>query len=997
MKHGPRTGSRLALAGVILLALGMQTVSGSHIALQVSPTVHGTQDGITVKADITNRGDEPAMNVRLEAGLGSRRACGSVVHTLGVRQSSRHRIELGPLPDPPGAYTVVLKTRYEDANGYPFSSLKSVPLLTGDPGRTAPARMEVWDADVRRDGGIRVAVRAPPDAPLDADVSLVLPDEWRCPRPVRAVKLKPGDTKALVYAVENRGALPGSRYGVMAVADYVQAGAHRTTTATAVLKVPPSLAPVTRRVAGTVAALLLLAAWCAASLLLPARDRPAPRGLRLAARCLPGLVLAVLAGFTLAYIPPRLLFLDTLTVGGDTPAHHYLASHLKQQLFSEGRLVSWAPGWWCGFPAFQFYFCLPYLLVALAGLVIPFNIAFKLVTVSGILLLPASAYAGARLARLPRPVPSLMAVVMLPLLFDVSHTMWGVNIYSTFAGMISNSVSFPLMLLFLGSALRDSDDGRFRCLTVFLFTALLCSHFFTSLVAGVLAMCMPCLAPRAGFRRAFQALAAEGALAALLMAWWLLPLVARRQYAVAFGLDWDVGLVSTLPFIAVVPLLAAMMTVVLLLVLPAGKGTREKVRRGLAQHRAVARFAGTLLIMLLFSGLLFKAGTRMCPVFVNVRFWPFIVYACLALSAVAIGAVLTSVRYHALGVLAALAAILAWGTGQPERVLAWAKWNYEGLQSKRTWPVWERLILPLRGTPGRLANDLHAANQALGSSRIFECVPHMIGKPVLEGGLVNSAVGSLFAYYVQSETSDNCAGLPNIVQPVSFNIGNATRHLELFNVKHFVARSPRTRDAMLGSPAWELLGSRRGWSLFELTTHEGAAVAVLPRRPPALRTAGWKQAGLEWLYNIQALDRPVVLLDPDEEPPPATDLLAGEAAFRRYLAGGSAPGTDPPLPYGHVTYISATAGDAHRLRFRTEHIGRPHIVKRTYYPTWKVRGAARVYRVTPCFMLVYPEQEEVELYFGWSLVDIVGKSASWLGLALLALAAYRVKNRQGVS
>ena len=44
-----------------------------------------------------------------------------------------------------------------------------------------------------------------------------------------------------------------------------------------------------------------------------------------------------------------------------------------------------------------------------------------------------------------------------------------------------------------------------------------------------------------------------------------------------------------------------------------------------------------------------------------------------------------------------------------------------------------------------------------------------IGKPILEGGLVNSAAGSMFSYYIQSETSMNCAGFPTIVHPATFD------------------------------------------------------------------------------------------------------------------------------------------------------------------------------------------------------------------------------------
>ncbi len=84
--------------------------------------------------------------------------------------------------------------------------------------------------------------------------------------------------------------------------------------------------------------------------------------------------------------------------------------------------------------------------------------------------------------------------------------------------------------------------------------------------------------------------------------------------------------------------------------------------------------------------------------------------------------------------------------------------------------------------------------------RVFEAAPHLIGKPVLEGGLVNSAAGSMFAYYLQSESSLQSAGAPEIVRPASFNPRRADLHFRLFNVSHFMARSPEVREGFAALP-----------------------------------------------------------------------------------------------------------------------------------------------------------------------------------------------------
>jgi hypothetical protein len=680
-------------------------------------------------------------------------------------------------------------------------------------------------------------------------------------------------------------------------------------------------------------------------------------------------ILSTVFAFIMYHIPPAYLFINTTAAGGDTPGHHYLASHLQQQLLSQGRIVSWADGWWCGFPMFQFYFCLPYLLTSLLSAALPVKIAFKIVSVLGVMLLPLSAYLSGRLMRLRKPGPVLLALATVPFLFDNTHTMWGVNIYSTFAGMISNSISFPIMLLFIGSTSRDLDDDRFRVRTVALLVLLVASHFFTTIVAGLTVLVLPFLRPRSQIFRAARLLAAECAVGLLLMAWWLVPLVAKRSYAVDFGTNWDVSLWKDLPPFVIWTLPLAAVSLVL--------GTYRR-----------SRFVALTFWMLAVSVILFRYGfEHISPVFVNIRLWPFIVYGFLALAAAGAALLISDLKARSLAIVSAAVVVLAFGPGKPNNVWHWAEWNFKGLEKKPRWPVFEELVLPLRGTPGRLANDLSVENESLGSSRVFECVPFMAGKPVLEGGLVNSAAGSLFSYYIQSETSPSYAGLPPGVTPASFNMADATRHLELFNVKHFIARTPVTQKALAESEDWRLVAECQGWELYELLTHDGSYVFIPENHPVAVRTEDRQQAGLDWIYTIDAIDQPFVLLDPGDPDDGRFGRVLTQEEFLSRLAllkqrGAEEPGAEPVRSEGQL--IETDAGDS-LIRFRTTAVGIPHVIKCSYYPSWKVRGADRIYAVTPFFMLVYPNQEEVELYYGHTLSDNFGRGLSLFGVILLAM------------
>ena len=172
--------------------------------------------------------------------------------------------------------------------------------------------------------------------------------------------------------------------------------------------------------------------------------------------------LVVVAGaaiFVFVQLQPGLLFASTTPNGGDMGAHVWGPAFMRDHLLPHGRITGWAPDWYAGFAFPTFYFPLPSLLIIALDLVLPYQVAFKLVTVAGLVSLPVSAWAFAKLAGLKAPGPACLAVATLPFLFDRTFTIYGGNIASTLAGEFSYSISLSLALLFLGVLARMLDTG----------------------------------------------------------------------------------------------------------------------------------------------------------------------------------------------------------------------------------------------------------------------------------------------------------------------------------------------------------------------------------------------------------------------------------------------------------------------------------------------------------------------------------------------------------
>jgi uncharacterized membrane protein len=197
----------------------------------------------------------------------------------------------------------------------------------------------------------------------------------------------------------------------------------------------------------------------------------------------PALVLAAMSLVVLAVLNPALLLSSTTPTGGDMGAHVLGPAYLRDVLLPQGRVLGWSQSWFAGFPAFYFYFPLPSLAIVFLDFFLPYGVAFKIVTVLGLLATPPAAYYLARSLRLGRMVSLVAAASGVVFVFMESFTIYGANIASTLAGEFSFSWSFAFSLLYLGHLIRGLRDDRRHLVWAALFLALTAlSHIITTIV-----------------------------------------------------------------------------------------------------------------------------------------------------------------------------------------------------------------------------------------------------------------------------------------------------------------------------------------------------------------------------------------------------------------------------------------------------------------------------------------------------------------------------------
>ena len=238
--------------------------------------------------------------------------------------------------------------------------------------------------------------------------------------------------------------------------------------------------------------------------------------------------------FIFIQLKPGLLFTSTTPAGGDMGAHVWAPNYLQHHLLPHGRLWGWAPDWYAGFPAFTFYFPLPSLLIVLLNVALPYGIAFKLVTVLGLIALPVCAYAFGKMIGLRGAAPACIAVLTVPFVFDRSYTIYGGNIASTLAGEFSFSISLAVALLFLGVFARGLRTGRQGGLAAALLAITGLCHFIPTFFAigGALLLLVMHFD-----RRRLRYAVPVGVTAGFLGACWWLPFFMRLPYTTDMG--WE--------------------------------------------------------------------------------------------------------------------------------------------------------------------------------------------------------------------------------------------------------------------------------------------------------------------------------------------------------------------------------------------------------------------------------------------------------------------------
>jgi hypothetical protein len=675
---------------------------------------------------------------------------------------------------------------------------------------------------------------------------------------------------------------------------------------------------------------------------------------------------------------PQLLVASTPT-GGDMGAHVLLPQILRDELLPSGRILGWSNDWYAGFPVLYFYFPLPALATVLLDVVLPYGVAFKIITTLGLVSFPAAVYFFVRSLGFDRPVSAIATVTGSMFVFMESFSIYGANVKSTFAGEFSFSWSFTLSLVYLGLVIRDARRGRgFNVWAGVVLALVALTHVVTTIAVVVVSL------PLLIRRRGWLTLSGSWLLGFALSAFWALPLAVRILQGMTTSMNWFPvrGLLGegSSPQIVTTTLPGELVPFFVLAIIGA---VWTLLRR---EDVAVLL---TMTVVPAFVYWLF-AELEIRELY-NARFLPYWFAGIFILAGITIGLGVSALarglsqRRQGIGVLGGLAMFVLTGAllAGIHDLPGWVNWNYEGYEGKDAWPEFEAYLEAIDELPpGRVMWEAASGDYGkFGTPLALMLTPYFSdAHPSMEGLFFESSLTTPFHFLNASEVSASPSNPKAGLDYRSLDLERALPHLALYDVRYYVAWSERAIEEARGHDAYREIGPAGPWTVFELP--ESSLVDVAEFQPVVydgpLSDEDW---AVEWYgyEDVTELDLWVTADGPEAWR--RVDEVADRLRARRPYDATAAEVTDVVID-----------DHDHRISFTTTAVGVPHLVKVSYFPNWTASGADGPYRVAPSLMVVVPTEENVVLQFERKSAEIFGMALT-IG-SVLGLAAWVVRRRR---
>jgi hypothetical protein len=757
--------------------------------------------------------------------------------------------------------------------------------------------------------------------------------------------------------------------------------------------------------------------------------------------------MAILVVSVLAPLSPWLAFRSTRLTGGDFDGHVWTPWFLRHHVVNGKGGFGWTDQWFTGFPVLRYYFPIPAWLVAMVSLVIDPDVAFKVIVLASIAMIPLATAYCTRTAGTSSSATLWIAAGSAAWLLDPQYEILGGNMLSTMAGEYSYSLSVSLGLVFLASHIRSLRATRWTPTPGILCGLGIMTHVFPTAAAVVLALAWTLFAGRDEQLPASSVLftrigrtIATGLVALSVSAWWLIPFITEAPLAM-IDIGWDrttdvLGLLipATVQRAGWIPFSIAQALAIFAVVSLLVSYRRSGVDQGSVADRALRHvtlmfislwLAGAAIVCFVPQGRLWNE--RMLPWWVMstwllggigaARIQQFLLAPTTKGAASVLPASNAGAKIAALGM--ANLAVVALALTQTGVITAFAPrtdWGdavtvgrreFGGWQARSTYAEETALVALLRGLgPGTVLSDWDPTWTAEAGELWMATIP------IDTDGAIRSAEGVLY---------ESSPSLPFLLQAqqllTTVEIGSmrglhirfdpvvgATLAADL-GINYLVVRSADVAAALLTVDGAVDQGQSGGFYVIEL--QPSPLVEPLITEPIVVAQMGRPQEG-GWIDVAMASWVPWGALNSGP-----TIVSEGPASWVRGQVEETAVTLDPPAFGDRVRWIAEnpqvtpivqpttvsniTKSPNGRVEFQSTRSGAPVKVRMPWSPRLRAAGADGPWRAGPNHIVIVPTQNNVRLSLhtpGWEWALRAISLATMTVSMMLALNRFRNHRRR---
>ena len=338
----------------------------------------------------------------------------------------------------------------------------------------------------------------------------------------------------------------------------------------------------------------------------------------------------------------------------------------------------------------------------------------------------------------------------------------------------------------------------------------------------------------------------------------------------------------------------------------------------------------------------------------------------------------------------------------------WARWNFTGYEGKSAYGEYYGIVQTMK----KLGEDsTQGCGRALwensGELNKYGTTMALMLLPFWTDGCISSmeglffeAAGSTPYHFITAAAMSKQSSNP--VRELRYDNNDAAiglRYMQELGVKYFMGFTPEAvAQASLQEGLTEV--ARSGpWVVYRVASSD--VVMPLATQPVVANISSsnprerWLEIGTSWFQHPETWTTPIADDGPSDwqriDVAVDESLREGEPNSNNRRVDVVKPATAlTPVPLEPVVVSNVNIGEE-SVRFSVDKIGIPVLVRVSYFPNWKVDGAEGPYRVAPNMMVVIPTSTDVNMHFGWNMLDYVAYLLSFAGIAWIVVTRRRSK------